>query len=865
MTPLDPTLGPDFRPRDRLAAEDLTEWERVPLFALARHFRQFHGRYGVASGLTVEVRPAGGGWEVAVAAGVAYDPLGRPLVVGTATAVAVPGGGRPPRGGVTHVLVLRGSAPDPGPLGVPVPVPRTAVARFVAVGEPGAPWDVPLAGLRWPADAGVPRADPAYRATAGREFRRPYVAGGTLPAGATAVRLVRGAKTIGWQVWVDTRGAGFLQSAAPPGEPAEAAGRRPVYLVAVGRQTADDAVRLLTGVTALSAPGPKVLGSAVGRRGPVTYVSRASADGFLLTVRYRREQAGLDGLEATPLLVSWVGVEMDPAAPDRPDGDGGGDVRPEGDIVGPSTEQLSFRWPEFRDGRVLSAEALNELQTTLRNLLQLHNRTLHDWGVAQGCGVTPLEAGRGVRVGPGYAVDSDGRELLVPAAVELAVPAGVARPGSSARTWWVTASYREGPAPREDDPGCRMEGVPLRRLPEAVVRWRDPEADAPGDRLRPGLDVILASVTIDRGAVAGVTGSGRRSAVPSPRPHVHAGRHEITADAAARLRSSGGPWEVRVDTRAGGFVDTPHYLVTVEADGADASELDLNRLPHQAVVVDPTNEGFTVVLPAGATPTAGAVPVPAVGAAVGSAGRAVVSVLAWVVLVALILALALLGALGVGQLARLDLARGGDWQRVAGGVGTVVLFVVVWYLASRYFERRERDQPLSWLRAPQGASWRTWGGRLAAFLLVLGGTVAVNTLDQLWPGGWQQLRGLQNDTMATLRQWVADGSLAGRSGPEWLTLLFGADGDRLLSTVAASVVGLLPLLRRVVGWFASKLASGARTVAGWPGAIRRWVREQVGRWREGGGTTAKRAAGGPRGGGRAAPRKLIIAWVGIEV
>ena len=55
MTPLDPSFGPMFRPHDWLTAADLTDWQRVPLFAAARHYHALHRLYGVADGLIVRI------------------------------------------------------------------------------------------------------------------------------------------------------------------------------------------------------------------------------------------------------------------------------------------------------------------------------------------------------------------------------------------------------------------------------------------------------------------------------------------------------------------------------------------------------------------------------------------------------------------------------------------------------------------------------------------------------------------------------------------------------------------------------------------------------------------------------------------
>jgi len=100
--------------------------------------------------------------------------------------------------------------------------------------------------------------------------------------------------------------------------------------------------------------------------------------------------------------------------------------------------------------------------------------------------------------------------------------------------------------------------------PGAVVQWVDPQAQGSDDRLDPGIDVILATVTIDRGEIKGMSAVGRREAVPPRRPYIFAGRSDD--------RTPGYPWpdehpvgiRLRIDTSRGGFVSTPTYQVVLE-------------------------------------------------------------------------------------------------------------------------------------------------------------------------------------------------------------------------------------------------------------------------------------------------------------
>jgi len=89
-------------------------------------------------------------------------------------------------------------------------------------------------------------------------------------------------------------------------------------------------------------------------------------------------------------------------------------------ILAHAIRLASAQRPNFFTGRLLSAEDLQAEQDYHRHQRWLHNRLLHGAGVVTGLSVT-LAGGR-VRVAPGCALDCLGREIVVPAPAELALP-----------------------------------------------------------------------------------------------------------------------------------------------------------------------------------------------------------------------------------------------------------------------------------------------------------------------------------------------------------------------------------------------------------------------------------------------------------
>lgn len=551
MTPLAPDDGPIYRPGDELTGAGLAAWQHVPLLAGARHFHALHHLYGVALGLLV--RLSDDQKHVIVTPGVALDAYHRPLVLDNITHYVIPDGLIP---GTILVLVLHGGELRYEPLDRPLPQPTTAHLEWLDSSDPLPHGGVPLATYNAP-----DKLNFNIRANALRAFRRPHLARGVVQRGTTALpyKVADSADptkelAVGWRVWVDTSLAGFLPTHLPEkphGQAPESADKpayveSPVYIITVGRPLPDD-------VGLLRQPdGPS--GQDMGL--PCITLSEVCHHGFLLTVNYGRKVDTLTSLTATPLEIRWLGVEQ---RPNEDLGDQNHFDQSEVYLMTQAFEQ-TFPWPEFRDTDRLTASALNDVQETMRKLQWLHNRVLHDWGVGEGFAVTALPDKRGVLIQHGIAFDVKGREIIASEARQLLVPPQKIISGPKLRkTWWVCASYNTKQAPRDGDTSCRMQGVPLCYVPEAVLRWVDPDETEVTLRLQPGLDIILANVQVEYGQVVAITIEGRRTAVPSKRPYVGAGRSEYQSIPINETTQT-----IPIDTSSAAFVSMPQYLIQLE-------------------------------------------------------------------------------------------------------------------------------------------------------------------------------------------------------------------------------------------------------------------------------------------------------------
>lgn len=219
--------------------------------------------------------------------------------------------------------------------------------------------------------------------------------------------------------------------------------------------------------------------------------------------------------------------------------------------------------PLYFAGQVLSAEHLTAAQDVDAGLRHLHHRMLHGWGIASGLGVTGRRGDTSVHLGAGYALDSTGRELVVPMPVTAPVPPVASGPDGQPLGFALVVRWAEDEeALVVDRPGaCGTEGA-VRRSDAPQLVWLDPVA------VRVGHDIVLAVVRVQDCALASVPElTTRRLLNPPPTPYAASGRTPPD-DTAWQVRLGGNnvPWAVvaEVDTSEAGFGDTPAYLARLD-------------------------------------------------------------------------------------------------------------------------------------------------------------------------------------------------------------------------------------------------------------------------------------------------------------
>jgi hypothetical protein len=219
--------------------------------------------------------------------------------------------------------------------------------------------------------------------------------------------------------------------------------------------------------------------------------------------------------------------------------------------------------PHFYDGQALTATDLNAVAAYHRELLWLHQRTLHGSGIASGFSVTGAKGDKSVTVAPGYAIDAQGRSIVLDSPRVLDIPSVVSDSAGKAVPYYLTVSYvDDGQQTATTRAGtCGVSGAV--RLDDApALAWRP--ANATGEA------ITLCAVTIQNCKLTGpVDLSPQRSALPERQPFVYAGQHTPVEGEWELWRAGTGDdapllgLRLDVNTSEAGFVNTPRYQATI--------------------------------------------------------------------------------------------------------------------------------------------------------------------------------------------------------------------------------------------------------------------------------------------------------------
>ena len=246
--------------------------------------------------------------------------------------------------------------------------------------------------------------------------------------------------------------------------------------------------------------------------------------------------------------------------------------------------------PQFFNGQQLTANDLAELQRTNQELRWLHNRSLHGWGIGIGLAVTGEAGDSAVMIEPGYAVDCQGREIILTKQRTITVPS-VARD----TTYFLVAGYQpdEDQKVAERRPGvCTPEGT-VRLSEEPRIDWKT------AVQLQEGKDIVLAQAQIENCQLSrALSLAARRYSRPASQPYIAAGQ-TINDGKSKWERLEDGDDRVitrQVDTSTARFQTTPYYQVHVVGDRHFLSEetCEINLINGISSVVDVSPARFQI-------------------------------------------------------------------------------------------------------------------------------------------------------------------------------------------------------------------------------------------------------------------------------
>lgn len=276
---------------------------------------------------------------------------------------------------------------------------------------------------------------------------------------------------------------------------------------------------------------------------------------------------------------------------------------------------------QFFNGQRLFASDLQGVEAFNREMRWLHNSSLHQPGIGNGFAANGKKGDREVTIGPGYAIDAQGREIVLTQTHTQQVPPVAGDPDGKPVLYDLTVSYPEDSDLEEAE---TREGV---CLPRGVVRLREKpifcwvRLDSNGQpidaRLKQdvlsGMKIVLARAEVSNCQLnKDLSVAQRRGARPAKQPYITcdvvdptdwkiwriADPTIFTIQPTARLGAFILPCGLTadIDTAAAGFLTTPCYSARIEGP-----RVNLITMAAENHVVDglvnirnPTPKGFTI-------------------------------------------------------------------------------------------------------------------------------------------------------------------------------------------------------------------------------------------------------------------------------
>ncbi|HSS95545.1 MAG TPA: hypothetical protein VLK33_00865 [Terriglobales bacterium] len=252
---------------------------------------------------------------------------------------------------------------------------------------------------------------------------------------------------------------------------------------------------------------------------------------------------------------------------------------------------------QFFNGQRLFADDLQTLEAFNREMRWLHNQSLHQPGVGSGYAITGNIGDRAVVISPGYALDSEGREIILTESLTLAIPP-VADNGSGGSVFYfLTVSY-----PADSDlktsetrAGICVEPGVVRLREDPVFCWvrlndndlnRQPVDENLKTRISKGVFIVLAQIEVLNCKLKQpVSSVQRRNALPARQPRIACDVFPVkwapkpAAGMSNPIQIGDLVFTAKVDTSGGKFQATPAYVARIEGDRLFPGDASNNKRP----------------------------------------------------------------------------------------------------------------------------------------------------------------------------------------------------------------------------------------------------------------------------------------------
>jgi hypothetical protein len=238
---------------------------------------------------------------------------------------------------------------------------------------------------------------------------------------------------------------------------------------------------------------------------------------------------------------------------------------------------------QFFNGQRLFASDLQGIEAFNREMRWLHNQSLHQPGIGNGFAVTGKRNDREVQIGPGYALDTLGREIVLTRGVVEQIPPVASEPDGQSVFFDLTISYPADDALEvtETRAGICLPRGAVRLREEPVLCWvrlrrtdqegLQPEDDRLREEIQKGLRIVLARAEVlDCRLKADISLKDRRSARPSRLPFIACGE------------AKGIDWEI-VNVTGGDDTFQGFGLFRLHANDVDTSQAGFQLSPCYSV------------------------------------------------------------------------------------------------------------------------------------------------------------------------------------------------------------------------------------------------------------------------------------------